>query len=418
MTTSLQGVGAPIGGAPTAPTPSALSTPSTRRQVDPVLAGAIGVLLLLGILINFSASYAVALNFGADRTTFLVRQILWTAIGLGAAACMLAVDFRTWQRWSVLIMAGTLAVLMLTLAIGVNRFGGERWLLSGGSVQPSEFVKLAVIIYIADWLSSKRDQIRDVTLGLLPFAILMGIVCGLVLLQNHMSTTILLALVATAMFFTAGAHIGQMLVSGAVAGLVILTLIVRSPYRFDRLATYIDPWADPWGSGWQVIRSLESFYQGGLFGVGLGQGQEKHVLPMPHTDAIFAVVGEELGLAGCLLILGLFAIIAWRGFRVAAGVPTRFGSLLATGITCWIIGQALLNVAVATNFIPTTGIPLPFVSYGGSSLVACLAAVGLLLNVSRRVDPARVKWYGNLDLRWGDRRSRLSRTHRARRIGR
>lgn len=385
-----------------------------RRQVDRVLAAAVGALLLLGLLVGYSASFPVALNYGAETSVYLVRHAIWMVVGLGAAGFMLAVDFRTWRQWSVLLMAGTLALLLVTLAFGVNRYGGERWLMAGGSVQPSELVKLTVIVYIADWLSSKRDQIRDVTLGLVPFAILMGVVCGLVLLQNHMSTTILIAAVAVTMFFTAGAHLGQMLASGSVAGLVILALIVRSPYRWDRVATHFDPWADPWGSGWQVLLSLESFQRGGLFGVGLGQGQEKHVLPMPHTDAVFAVVGEELGLAGSLVILALFAVIAWRGLRVALGVPSRFASLLATGITCWIVGQALLNIAVATNAVPTTGVPLPFVSYGGSSLITCLAGVGLLLNLSRRVDPARVKLYVNLDLRRGDRRSRLSRANRAR----
>lgn len=400
-----------------APAGAVEATPQRRPGADRVLLGATLILLLFGLLVTFSASYPVALNYGSERTVYLFRQCLWILAGSGLAFLMAAVDYRTWRHYSVLILAGTLAMLLATLAIGVTRYGGERWLVAGGSFQPSEFAKLAVILYIADWLSSKREDIRDLTLGLLPFALLMGIVCGLVVLQNHLSAAILIGAVATVMFFTAGAHLGQMLGSAAVAGLVVFTLILRSPYRMERVTSYMDPYADPWGSGWQVIRSLESFRQGGYFGVGFGQGQEKFVLPTPHTDAIFAVLGEELGLAGCLFVLALFAVIAWRGFRVAAGMPNRFGSLLAVGLTAWIAGQALLNAAVATNFIPTTGIPLPFISYGGSSLIACLAGMGLLLNLSRRVDPARVRLYGHLDFRRGDRRSRLSRAHRARRLG-
>jgi len=389
-----------------------------RRQVDGFLASATGALILLGLVVSFSASFPVALEFGASGTSYLLRHAAWVGVGLMAATVMVAVDYRVWRQWSVPLLVGTLIMLLVTLVFGVNRYGGERWLLAGGSVQPSELAKLLVIIYVADWLSSKRDDIRDVTLGLMPFAILIGTVCGLIVLQNHLSTAILIGAVATAMFFTAGAHLGQMVASGGMAGLVIVGLIVRSPYRFERIATYLDPYANPWHGGWQVIRSLESFERGGLFGVGLGQGQEKHVLPLPHTDAVFAVVGEELGLLGCLVVLVLFGVVAWRGFRVAAGVPNRFASLLATGLTCWIVGQALLNVAVATNFVPTTGVPLPFISYGGSSMVACMAGMGLLLNLSRWVEPTRVNLYGNLDLRRGDRRSRLSRTHRARRLGR
>jgi len=326
-------------------------------------------------------------------------------------------DYRTWRKYSVLLMAGTLVMLLAILFVGGTRFGGQRWVTGGGSIQPSELAKLAVVIYIADWLSSKREDVRDVQLGLFPFAILMGTICGLVILQPNFSTAMILGAVATAMFFTAGADLKQMVVSGLVAGFVLALLMLQAPYRLERVRTFLDPTADPSGSGYQVLQTLNAIVRGGVAGVGLGQGQTKHVLPAAHTDAIFAVVGEELGLIGCLVIIALFAVLAWRGFKIAASAPDRFASLLATGITCWLVLQALINIAVVTAFMPFTGVPLPFVSSGGSSLVMCLAAAGLVLNISRRADPAKARFHVPLDFWRGHRRSRLSRAHRARRLG-
>jgi cell division protein FtsW len=388
-----------------------------RGEIDRILAGAIAALMLLGLMIMYTASYSMAFSVFGDANYFIKRQLLWAVVGLAVGGFMLAVDYRTWRRYSVLMMAGTLVMLVAILAFGATRFGGQRWMMGGGSIQPSELAKLAVIIYIADWLASKRDDIKDVTLGLIPFAILMGIVCGLVILQPNFSTAMIIGAVATAMFFTAGADLRQMLISGAIAAVVLVGLMLQAPYRFERVKTFLDPAADPSGSGYQVLQTLNSIVRGGVLGVGLGQGQNKHVLPAAHTDAIFAVLAEELGLIGCLVVLGLFAVIAWRGFRIAAGAPDRFSSLLAVGMTCWIVVQALVNIAVVTAFMPFTGVPLPFVSSGGSSLVMCLAAAGLLLNISRRVDPARAKVYAHLDLGRGHRRARLSRAHRARSVG-
>ena len=388
------------------------------RRVDPALLGSVGALLLTGLLVSFSASSRIGANMAGDVTYFLKRQIVWILIGLLAAAFMVAVDYRVWRRYSVLLMAATLVGLGIMLLIGAEVFGADRWVLASGSIQPSELAKFTVVVYVADWLSGKRDEIRDLQMGLIPFAVLIGAICGLVVLQNDLSTALLIGLVATAMFFTAGAHLGQLLAAASVAGAVVAGFIYSSPFRMGRIRSFLDPYADPTGEGFQVIRSLASFQRGGLFGVGLGQGQEKEVLPAPHTDAIFAVLGEELGLLGCLIVLALFAWLIWRGLRISAGAPDRFSSLLACGLTAWIGLQALVNVAVATKSIPPTGIPLPFFSFGGSSMITRLMAVGLLANISRRVDPERTKLYAHLDFRRGDRRSRLSRAHRARRIGR
>lgn len=388
-----------------------------RPQVDRWFAVAVGILALVGLLVMYTASYGVAYLSFDDPNHFIKRQVMWLVVGAGAFAFTLSVDYRTWRKYSVLLMAGTLLMLVAILLVGGERFGGQRWVTGGGSIQPSELAKLAVVIYIADWLSSKRDDIKDVQLGLIPFAILMGLICGLVILQPNFSTAMILGAVATAMFFTAGADLKQMLASGAIAGVVLVLLMLQAPYRLERVRTFLDPSSDPSGSGYQVLQTLNGIVRGGVLGVGLGQGQTKHVLPAAHTDAIFAVVGEELGILGTLAILALFGIIAWRGFRIAASAPDRFASLLATGITCWLVIQALVNVAVVTAFMPFTGVPLPFVSSGGSSLVMCLAAAGLVLNISRRADPAKAKLHVSLDFWRGHRRSRLSRAHRARRIG-
>lgn len=388
----------------------------SRQPVDSVLLASIAALILIGLLVTYTASYGLAQADDGDGTFFLKRQALWTVIGLAAMAVMLVLDYRLWQRYSILIMVGTVIMLVALLAIGADRFGAQRWLVGGGSVQPSELAKLAVIIYVADWLAGKRDDIRDVTLGLIPFAILIGVVCGLITLQPDFSTALLIGLVATVMFFTAGADLVQMLTSGAIATVVLIGVIMRAPYRWERVRVFLDPQADPAGAGYQPLQTLHTIMSGGLTGVGLGQGQQKHILPTPHTDAVFAVLGEELGVLACLLVVALFGIVAWRGLRIAAGTEDPFAALLATGVTCWITLQALLNVAVVTTLVPFTGIPLPFISFGGSSLVMCLAASGLLLNMSQYLNPRRARLYADLDLGRRNRRSRLSRAHRARRL--
>jgi cell division protein FtsW len=277
-----------------------------------------------------------------------------------------------------------------------------------------------VIIYIADWLSERREEIREWAFGIIPYSILMGIVCGLIIMQRDYSTAVLILMVASAMFFVAGAQLQQMLVAGSVAGLVLLGFLLSEQYRVQRVRTFLNPEADPYNAGYQSLQAIGSFQSGGMAGVGLGRGQIKHAFPMgtAHTDAIYAVIAEETGALGCLLLIVLFGFLAWRGLKIAAGSPDRFSGLLATGITAWLTFQALINMAVVARLMPFTGIPMPFVSFGGSSLVTCMAGVGLLANISRRSQPAEARIYAPLDLRRRNRRARLSRVHRARRAGR
>lgn len=344
------------------------------------------------------------------------RQAAWTVLGVVALLAMLAVDYRRWQPYSTWVLGAALVTLIAILVVGAERFGGQRWIVSGGSVQPSETAKLAVIVYVADWLASKRADIVDIKMGLLPFAMVIGLVCSLIIMQPDFSTAVLVGLVASVMFFTAGADVVQMILSGSAVTGLLTVVMMQAPYRAARIGAYFRGDDAPAADTYQIAQALQSIQRGGLLGVGLGQGQQKHVLPAPHTDAVFAVLGEEMGILGCLAVLVLFAVIIWRGLRIAAGSRDPFASLLAVGITSWIATQALLNIAVVTRLVPFTGIPLPFVSFGGSSLVMCLAGIGLLLNLSCHIDEQRTRIHAPLDLRWGNRRSHLSRAHRARRL--
>jgi cell division protein FtsW len=281
--------------------------------------------------------------------------------------------------------------------------------------------KLAMIIYVAAWLTSKGDQIRDVTYGLVPFAVLIGIVAGLIVAQPDVSTSVMIVLTALAMFFFAGADIVQLAVSGVVSVITFLVLINQFPHAKKRLTEWIEVWGDPTRVSYHIRQALIAMGSGGPVGVGLGEGKQKlGYLPTPHTDSIFAVLGEELGLFGCLIVIGLFVLLAYRGFKIARDAPDAFSALLACGVTCWLVFQALVNVAVVTGLLPFTGVALPFISSGGSSMVVSLAGVGLLLSISRgkRIGKRTQGRIGKalqpatLDRRWGDRGPRLSRPGR------
>ncbi len=400
--------------------PAAPPGPRCRRSLDRVLLVAVLALLVIGLVAIYTASFRIGVDseqLRYDGSYFLKRQLTWALLGLSAMLVMAALDVRIWRRLAPWLLMGTLFILLGVLLFGELRFGGyRRWLGAEGSIQPSEAVKLAVIIYVAAWLAGKGRDIRDVTLGLLPFAIVVGSVCGLIVLQPDLSTAALIALVAATMFFTAGADGRQLLVSAALGGAVFILLVLSAPYRIDRLRGYLNPNQAPESLTYQVRESKLSIARGGLFGVGLGQGQEKHVLPAPHTDTVFAVVGEEAGSIGCLLVIGLLTLIAIRGLGIAAGSQDPFAAHLALGVTCWLTFQGILNMAGVTALTPLSGVPLPLVSFGGSSTIACLAAIGLLLNISRSADSRWILPHADLAIGRWHRRSRLSRAHRARRL--
>jgi cell division protein FtsW len=390
-------------------------------RLDSVLIMAVAALVIIGLIMTYSATFYWSYQEHGNSFLIASRQFLWVGLGVIVMVAVAFIPYDRWQQAAVPVMGVTLVLLVSVLIVGEEVFGAKRSFL-GGSIQPGELAKLTMIIYIATWLASKGDQIRDVTYGLVPFAVLIGIVAGLIVAQPDVSTSMLIVLTALAMFFFAGADILQLAVGGAVSVVTFLILITKFPYAHTRLTEWLDVWGDPTRVSYHIRQALIALGSGGPFGVGLGESRQKlEYLPTPHTDSVFAVLGEEMGFLGCLIVIGLFVVLAYRGFKIARESPDAFAALLACGVTCWLVFQALVNIAVVTGLLPFTGVALPFISCGGSSMVVSLAGVGLLLSISRgkrigKRTHKRVKTLqpATLDRRWGDRGARLSRPgHRA-----
>ena len=359
----------------------------TQRSSDWWLLAAVFALLLIGILMVFASTYSTSYvnSDGKTATSYIVKHLQWIGIGSAVALVAWLSDYRWLKRVSVLLMIGTLVALFALFFMGKATFGATRWLFNG-SIQPSEFAKLATIIYVAHWASSKEKRISDFKQGFIPFMVLVALVCGLIVIQPSLSTALLVGLVAGTMFFVSGADIKQLLAVGSGVG-VLTWLVANAGWRLQRIETWRNPWVDPADAGYQTTHMLYALAKGGLLGQGLGRigGDGFPYVPAIHTDLIMAVVGHEGGLLACMVVLALFVLLTYRGFHVAVNAPDAFGTVLASGITIWFCLQALLNLAVITNSIPTTGIPMPFISYGGSGLVTAMAGVGILLSISRAV---------------------------------
>jgi cell division protein FtsW len=344
----------------------------------------------------YSASFVVAHNEFNDDAYFLVRQLMWIGVGSVGMLVALRVDYRRWRSLSLPIMFICIGLLVLVLVpgIGSSSYGAVRWLKLGpAQIQPSEIAKLAIILYLADWLARRGPMVGDFLKGLLPFAIIVTIVATLIEVQPDLGTTSIIVGVSACVFFVAGANLMHILMlgfAGTAAGMVLLAHL--SGYQLERIRAFVDPWSDVQGSGWHTAQGLIALGSGGLFGQGLGNGLQKYYwVPNAHTDAIFAMIGEELGFVGCVGVLVLFGVLSWRGFLIAWQAPDPFARVFATGLTCMLTLQALVNVAVVTNSLPYTGVTLPLVSFGGSSTVISLIAIGLLLNISRHpAAPAEV----------------------------
>ena len=354
----------------------------------PLIATAVA-LTLLGLIFVFSSSFAVGERLHGDPHHFAIRQLAGAGLGALAFVFFASIDYRRLRAWSPLLMAlavlGLLAVLVP--GIGVEQNGARRWVTVVGSlppVQPSEFAKLAIVIYVAAWLASRGDAIRHVTLVVVPFSIVVGLVGFLIMAEPDLGTAIMISLLAGAMFFVAGAALRHILVLTVLGGSVLFGIIAILGYGLDRFTQFISAESNPEAGGFQILQLLIALGSGGVSGVGLGESRQKFFyVPSAHTDGVFAIIGEEIGFVGAVLVLLLFAFFAYRGIRTAQRAPDTFGVLLATGVVCWISLQAFLNIGGITRTIPLTGIPLPFVSFGGSALVATLAATGLLVSVSR-----------------------------------
>ncbi len=386
--------------------------PVLRFRFDYWLLLAIAGLLVLGMLMVYSTTFDYGLRFQDDATYYFRRQFLAMGLGLLGMVGIMQFDYHILRRFSVPFLGVTLLGLLFVLFFtSVSDLGAQRGLYND-SYQPSEIAKLAMIIYISHWLSSKGDRIKLLTYGLLPFSVIVGVVCALIVRQPDLGTTALIALVSFTLFFVAGADWRQFTVAGLLGGLVFLILINTLPHAQARVDAYTQALSDPNQASWHVQQSLIALGRGGLFGVGLGESTQKFgPLPFAHTDGVFAILGEELGLAGTLLVVGLLGMLVWRGLRTAVRARDGFGFLLAMGITCWISFQAFINIAVITAVIPFTGIPLPFLSYGGTSLSITMVGAGVLLNVSR--DSALQKRPQTNDVR--ERQQPTRRTRRSKR---
>ena len=375
---------------------------------DLVLVVVVLALTLLGIAMVYSASGIKALDALDDPRYFLGWQSLWAALGLLGMLAASRTDYHRYRVISLplLVVAIALLAAVLVPSLGTNVNGASRWLRAGPvGIQPAEFAKLALILYIAFWLGARRDRIGrgGTAIG---FVLVTGVIGALVFAEPDLGTAIVIGAVALAMYFAAGARLWMFAALAMLSCVLALAGALAHPERVERLMTFIDPWKDPRDAGYQAIQALYGLALGGLSGEGLGAGREKFgFLPFPYTDSIFAILGDELGLIGTLAVMMLFLVLAYRGVRIALAAPDSMGALIATGITTWLVFQAWVNMAVVASLIPMTGITLPFISYGGSSLCVGLIAVGILLNVGRQAAraPATVS---RAPRRWRDGRAR------------
>jgi cell division protein FtsW len=375
---------------------------------DLPLVAAVFVLLFIGLAMVYSASGITALDANDDPSTFLAQQSAWAALGIAAMFVVSRVDYRLLRYLAVPMLVLTVVLLgaVLIPGVGVSAGGATRWLRFGIiGLQPAELAKLALIVYLATWLGAKRADVRSWRVTV-PFVLVTMLVAGLVIAEPDLGTTIVIVMVALGMYFASGARLMMFAALGMCTAVGVAALAVVNPERLERLTTFMNPWAHPQDAGFQTIQMLYALGLGGPFGEGLGAGKEKFgYLPHPYTDSIFAVLGDELGLAGTLLIVFLFLVVAFRGVRIALRAEDSTGALLATGVTMWLCFQAWVNMSVVASLVPMTGITLPFISYGGSSLCVGLMAVGILLNVGRARTTQRTS-VSRSSRRWRDGRTR------------
>jgi cell division protein FtsW len=364
--------------------PGNLGTGSKR--IDPLIVGITLALSLGGLVMVFSASGVMAENKFTNSTYYLQRQIVWMLLGFGVLLIGSLIDYGQWKRWIPMVVGGCVAGLLLVLAVGPQINGARRWLALGFfSIQPTEMAKLAVVLYLAAFLSNPDRRVTDWQRGFLPPVAMVGMICGLIVVEPDLGSTVVISLVFVGMMYLAGARVRHLAYLGLPMIMGLCALIWMSPERWERMTTFMNPFAYREGAGYQLVQSILALENGGLFGVGLGQGKQKLLyLPEGHTDFVLALVGEELGLIGTSGLLALFATLVCKGFRVAALAPDLFGRYLALGITMLLGIQALINAGVVSGMLPTKGLTLPLVSYGGSSLLVTMLAIGILLSVARQ----------------------------------
>jgi cell division protein FtsW len=368
-----------------------------KLKSDKLLFTATVVLVCASLVMVYSASAVIGLEssqYHQRPTYFLWKQATFGLLGLALMPVFMKLDYRYYRQpaviWTALLVTGVALVVCVMFGPRIN--GARRWLpIPGLGVQPSEFAKIVVIFFVAAILERRMDRIDDLRYSLVPVGLVLGGVVGLIMRQPDLGTALSIIVIVAVMIFAAGISyryiFGLLLVSLPAATIVLMS----ADYRRRRMMVFLNPWGDPLGDGFQVIQSLIAVGTGGVFGRGLMAGVQKlFYLPYPHTDFIYAVIGEELGLAGSTVVLACFCVIAWRGLRTAMRAPDRFGAFLALGLTSMIVVQAFFNISVVLGLLPTKGIPLPFVSFGGSSLLMSMVGMGILLNVSQHASASHV----------------------------
>ncbi|SFC95949.1 stage V sporulation protein E [Clostridium uliginosum] len=346
------------------------------------------LLLAIGVVMVYSASSYYAMFKNNDSMYFLKKQLLFAVLGIIVLCITMSIDYHKLKQYTALMMIACIPLLLLVFLFqGVN--GAQRWITLGPlSFQPSELTKYVVVFFLAKSIEAKGDGIKKFSTGIVPYLVVSGIYAALVLAEKNLSIASVIMIVTFIVLFSAGGRLKHLF--GIVAPLMIAAATVFTlgeGYRRARMLNFLNPWKDPTGNGYQLIQSFYSLGAGGITGLGLGQSRQKTLyMPEPHNDFIFAIIGEELGLIGCMFIITLFIIFIWRGIKVAMKAKDSYGTLLAIGITSVIAVQSLINIAVVTGSMPVTGVPLPFISYGGTSLVINMAAMGVLLNISRQAE--------------------------------
>ncbi|GAB1475181.1 stage V sporulation protein E [Bacillota bacterium] len=358
------------------------------KSGDFLMAVLVLALVVFGIIMVFSASYYSSISETGDPYTYLKDDIKWALLGAGLMLITSLIDYRLYGKLAPLLLISSLVLLILLFTpLGITRNYATRWLGVGGiTLMPGEVAKICAIIFVAWFLSRDPKRIRSLTKGVLPLILLCGVFFFLIIKQPNLSTAITICAIIIGMMFVAGLNIMYLITVAVMGGGGILTLALMDDegYWLKRITSFMDPFQDPLGSGWQVIQSLLALGSGGLFGVGLGKSIQKTLyLPEPQNDFILSIIGEELGFAGCLALIICYIVLIWRGSHIALNAPDLFGTLIAAGITIMLAVQVILNIAVVTSSMPPTGITLPFVSYGGNALLLFMGSFGILLNISR-----------------------------------
>ena len=359
--------------------------PRKGKKADLKLLLIIFGMLAAGLIILYSASSVVSYSVNKSTTYYFFHQLAGALIGLVAMYICSKIDYHKWQKYVPLLLVLAVLLLGAVLVHGVKANGSSRWIAFGSvTFQPAEFAKLVLILYIASWIDKRRNEIHDFYYGMIPTLLIIGVIAGLIILEPDIGTMLVVIFTAFIMLFVGGSklkHLGWIVFVGLI-GFGILVKI--EPYRIARFTAFLNPSADPKGVGYQINQAMVAIGSGGLWGYGYGHSRQKYnFLPEVIGDSIFAVVVEELGFFRALLVLGLYFVFAFRGMKIAKGAPDTFGKMAAVGIIAWISFQALINIGAIIGLLPLTGIPLPFVSYGSSALIVTLAAMGILLNISK-----------------------------------